>query len=207
MRRLHGQRPRLTGYASKPRNAKKGHHMTIGTKSSLYGAHSFLLHPLLVAIAWTKLYGFPWDPRLMVCFILHDVGYFGCTDMDGATGSRHPERGARIIAALFGEAWGDFCLFHSRSYATAAGAHYSKLCVADKYATALLPIWLATLLVSLTGEIDEYIGNPRIESAAVITGDVYLYSSDFSAHLRQWVEVNRHNTGRAPGPVAVTAEA
>lgn len=35
--------------------------MKIGTKSVLYGAHCFIIHPWFVALAWWKLYGFPWD--------------------------------------------------------------------------------------------------------------------------------------------------
>jgi hypothetical protein len=165
--------------------------MTIGTKSSLYGAHQFLLHPLMLAIAWTKLYGFPLDPRLYVAFLIHDWGYFGCTDMDGPSGSRHPERGARIMSALFGKEWGDFCLFHSRSYAKDAGQRFSRLCVADKYATAILPVWLQAFLVSLTGEIEEYMSNPQIKSTAIKSGDVRLYCQDFVAELKKWVEANK----------------
>ena len=51
--------------------------MKIGTRSVLFGAHAFWLHPWFVAAAWWKLYGFPWDPRLWVAFFLHDLGYFG----------------------------------------------------------------------------------------------------------------------------------
>ena len=35
--------------------------MTIGTRSVLYGAHCAVLHPWFLAVAWSKLYGFPWD--------------------------------------------------------------------------------------------------------------------------------------------------
>jgi hypothetical protein len=166
--------------------------MTIGTKSFLYGAHQFLLHPLMLAIAWTKLFGFPFDPRIWAAFLLHDIGYVGCTDMDGATGSRHPERGARVMAFLFGKAWGDFSLFHSRSYAQQAGSEISRLCVADKYATAIMPLWLATFLVTLTGEIKEYMAAPQIQSHATITGDVRMYCRDFRNHLAKWVAENRN---------------
>ena len=50
--------------------------MRIGTKSVLYGAHCVLVHPWFLAVAWWKLYGFPWDVRLWFAFALHDVGYF-----------------------------------------------------------------------------------------------------------------------------------
>ncbi len=40
--------------------------MRIGTKSVVFGAHQFWIHPFFVFIAWWRLYGFPWDPRLWV---------------------------------------------------------------------------------------------------------------------------------------------
>ena len=49
--------------------------MTIGTRSVLYGAHCAVLHSWFLAVAWSKLYGFPWDPRLWASFCLHDIGY------------------------------------------------------------------------------------------------------------------------------------
>lgn len=75
--------------------------MKIGTKSVLFGAHQFLLHPLFVAVAWWRLYGFPWDPRLWVAFFVHDLGYWGKPNMDGPEGEEHPWLGARIMGRLF----------------------------------------------------------------------------------------------------------
>lgn len=81
---------------------------TVGTRSVLYGAHCWFLHPWFVAWAWWKLYGFPWDPRLWVAFFVHDLGYVGKPNMDGPEGEEHPRLGARIMAALFdGVAWKD----------------------------------------------------------------------------------------------------
>lgn len=79
--------------------------MKIGTKSILYGAHCFFIHPWFVALAWWKLYGFPWDPRLWVAFFVHDLGYFGKPNMDGPEGELHPWWGARVMSALFDEPW------------------------------------------------------------------------------------------------------
>jgi len=79
--------------------------MTIGTKSLLFGVHQILLHPLFVAAAWKRLYSFPWDPRLWVAFFLHDIGYFGCSDMDREEGARHPEWGAALMWRLFDRRW------------------------------------------------------------------------------------------------------
>lgn len=33
--------------------------MKVGTKSVLFGAHCFFIHPVFVAIAWIKLFGWP----------------------------------------------------------------------------------------------------------------------------------------------------
>lgn len=71
--------------------------MKVGTKSVLFGAHCFLLHPLFVAIAWIKLYGFPFDPRIWIAFFVHDLGYWGKPNMDGVEGETHVEFGARIM--------------------------------------------------------------------------------------------------------------
>ena len=71
--------------------------MKIGTKSVLFGAHCFFLHPWFVAAAWTKLYGFPLDPRLWVAFFVHDLGYIGKPNMDGPEGERHPSTGAELM--------------------------------------------------------------------------------------------------------------
>ena len=83
--------------------------MKIGTKSVLFGAHCFLIHPFFVAAAWWKLYGFPWDPRLWVAFFVHDLGYLGKPNMDGPEGERHPEWGAWVMRRLFDEDRCDGC--------------------------------------------------------------------------------------------------
>lgn len=149
--------------------------MRMGTKSILFGAHQLLIHPLFVAAAWTKLYGFPFDPRLWASFFLHDIGYWGTAEMDGPEGVEHPLRGAQIMHRLFDgtrvigwkmpkhtpilvrdSRWFDFTIGHSRSYAKKHGIKASRLCAADKLATALTPGWLYLPMVSLTGEIKEY---------------------------------------------------
>jgi len=135
--------------------------MTIGTKTLLFGAHQFLLHPLFVAAAWWKLYGPPLDPRLWFAFFLHDVGYLGKPNLDGPEGETHPELGARIMKSLFGEKWGDLCLYHSRSIARKNGRESSLLSHADKLATSLMPRWLYLLQVKTTGEFREYLEHFR----------------------------------------------
>jgi len=75
--------------------------MTIGTRSVLYGAHCFFIHPFFVALGWWKLYGFPWDPRLWVAFFVHDLGYLGKPNIDGPEGQDHVFLGAKILGWLF----------------------------------------------------------------------------------------------------------
>lgn len=153
--------------------------MQIGTRSLLVGAHQFLLHPLMVALAWCKLYGFPFDPRLWIAFIVHDWGYWGKPNMDGDEGERHPEFGGRIMNRLFGAKWGNFTLLHSASYAKLYGAKVSQLWAADKFATILVPRVLYLPLVRFTGEIHEYM-DPTIavkyspEFLAMVEGKDYI---------------------------------
>jgi len=111
--------------------------MTIGTRSILYGAHCAVLHPWFLALAWWKLYGFPWDVRLWTAFWVHDIGYFSKNDMDGASGETHVELGARIMGLLFGESWAAFTAAHSQYWAKRNGRQFSRLCVADKLAFVL----------------------------------------------------------------------
>lgn len=75
--------------------------MKIGTRSLLFGAHQFLIHPWFVAAAWWRLYSFPFDPRLWVAFFVHDLGYWGKPNMDGPEGEEHPVFGAKIMGRWF----------------------------------------------------------------------------------------------------------
>lgn len=130
--------------------------MKIGTKSVLYGAHCFFVHPLFVALAWWKLYGFPWDPRLWIAFFVHDLGYWGMPNMDGPEGEEHPRWGANLMYEFFGHEWWRFVMYHSRFLAKRDREPFSRLCVADKLAVALEPWWLYLPRVIATGEIEEY---------------------------------------------------
>jgi hypothetical protein len=81
--------------------------MRVGTKSLLWGAHCFLIHPFFVFRAWCRLFGFPWDVRVLCACFLHDIGYFQRADMDGPDGEEHVILGARIMGRLFGPEWAD----------------------------------------------------------------------------------------------------
>lgn len=143
--------------------------MTVGTKSILYGAHTFWIHPLFVAYAWWRLYGFPWDIRLWVAFCVHDLGYWGKPNMDGPEGEDHVRLGASIMHWLFDEifglvpsyrsgrnTWYQFCFYHSRYMAKRYNTEPSRLCYADKLAFVITWPWLYKLQVQLTGEWREY---------------------------------------------------
>lgn len=143
--------------------------MNIGTKSVLYGAHCFFIHPFFVALGWWVLYGFspvpdPYlgtvslkDPRLWLAFFLHDLGYWGKPNMDGPEGERHPVWAARMMDRLTGDyRWWEFMFYHSRFLAKRDGKPYSMLCVADKMSVPLEPWWLYLPRVVATGEVHEY---------------------------------------------------
>lgn len=152
--------------------------MRIGTKSLLFGVHQVFIHPIFVAIAWWKLYGFPWDPRLWVAFVVHDWGYFGLPEMDGEIGDAHPYLGAELMQKWFdgwdvgsvgtpdspcyshwrlqNHYWYDFCLYHSRFLAKQNGKQPSRLCMADKLSLGIEPWWSYIPRAWLSGELKEY---------------------------------------------------
>lgn len=148
----------------------------VGSRSLLYGAHCFFIHPWFVALAWWKLYRFPWDPRLWIAFIIHDWGYWGCSNMDGEEGEQHPYWAAGLAhkwmpgrapgvwktglwRADYAFTWFDFFAYHSRFLAKQVNAQPSMLCWADKYAFALEPWWLYLPRARATGELAEYLGD------------------------------------------------
>lgn len=130
--------------------------MKLGTRSLLFGVHQFLLHPLLVGYAWRRVYGRWPSLRQAFCILIHDVGYFGCSDMDGPEGSEHPEMGARIADRVLGDEARRIVLFHSRVTAERHGEPISALCLPDKLSLFFYPSWLYTALALLSGELHEY---------------------------------------------------
>jgi hypothetical protein len=167
--------------------------MRIGTKSVLIGAHCFFLHPWFVACAWTRLYGFPFDPRLWIAFFVHDLGYIGKPNMDGPEGELHPYFGARIMGFLFGRRWHDFTLYHSRFLSKKNGAQYSKLCVADKMAIWITPAWLYLPMVRLTGEIKEYMKDAERNSNGTIkySDSAKVWYHNVQAYVLKWVKEHK----------------
>ncbi len=192
--------------------------MRVGTKSILFGAHAFWLHPFFVALAWARLYGFPWDPRLWVAFFVHDLGYWGKPNMDGRLGESHPFWAARLMARLFdrgkprfsytyplcdcgayravapGTKWSRFVLFHSRFLAKQWAEEPSRLCVADKLSIAITPFWLYYLLGRLSGEIWEYMalcGGGKYRDMNSASSDPREWFAEVQRYCREWVEANR----------------
>lgn len=174
--------------------------MRVGTKSILYGAHAFYLHPWFVVWAWWKLYGFPWDPRLWVAFFVHDLGYWGCPNMDGNEGERHPEWGAWVMHRLFDrgleDRWWYFTLYHSRFFAKQDGVQPSRLCIADKLAIVLTPSWLYVPMATATGEIHEYMRDfdENVDPGVEHSDDRYMWHGEVQAYVAAWVE--EHRDGR-----------
>lgn len=182
--------------------------MKVGTKSLLFGAHQVIIHPICVAIAWIKLYGFPFSIPIWTAFIVHDWGYWGKPDMDGDEGETHPELGANIMHKLFDKKsrmvdfnnrwcataptfkWYEFTLYHSRFYAEKKEHRISKLCVADKYAFCILPKRIYIMLASWSGEIYEYMYNGRstlyFHSKSAWYDYIYKYMID-------WVKEHKDN--------------
>lgn len=190
--------------------------MTVGTKSVLFGAHQFLIHPWFVAWGWWTLYGFPFDPRLWVSFFVHDLGYIGKLNMDGPEGERHPVLGASLMAIFDGVwpirpkfliggegiaacwmtnrgavhmgTWAKFSLLHSRYFAKTLGLQPSRLCMADKLAIALTPGWLYLPLVRASGEIHEYMAHAKHR----IVGNINITDDEkqrvISASQTEWYQ-------------------
>ena len=173
--------------------------LSIGTKSILFGAHCFLIHPVIIAIAWIKLYGFPFDPRIWISFFVHDLGYLGKADIDGSEGRAHVILGANIMSIFDKKGstkWHDFAKYHSRYYAKEDNAKPSKLCIADKLAICIEPSWLYLPRVKASGEILEFMAMAK--SGGLQAGDhkdiYYAWHKSVKAYMRKWVE--EHKDGK-----------
>lgn len=187
--------------------------MKIGTKSVLFGAHCFFIHPWFVALGWWKLYGFPWDPRMWVAFAVHDLGYWGKPNMDGEEGEYHPMLGAKIMRWLFDSdaswfsrtaggvlnlifgrhdlSWFYFSYYHSRFLAKRYEVPFSPLCVADKLAITLTWRWLYLFCVNLTGEVEEYMKlSDRMCDFPTPESQRAWYDA-MTKYVRSWVEEHK----------------
>lgn len=130
--------------------------MKRGTKSLLFGVHQFAIHPIVVGLAWIKCYHRLPRWHEAVAIVVHDWGYWGCSDMDGREGKLHPIRGAAIADWIAGEKAGRLALCHSISLSRVLDAEPSALYLPDKVSILFEPRWFYWLRAKLSGEIDEY---------------------------------------------------
>jgi len=151
--------------------------MNVGTKSILWGVHQFLWHPLTVARAWRSLHGKWPSLNQWISIFVHDLGYWGCPNMDGTEGKEHPLAGAemawrwvyianRLRGRTVNQCWHyadtsfDFALGHSTHYAKARlDGKVSTLYLADKASILFDPPWFYLLRGWLSGEVAEYVTN------------------------------------------------
>lgn len=186
--------------------------ISVGSRSILFGVHCFLVHPWFVALAWWRLYGFPWDPRLWVAFFVHDLGYWGKPNMDGSEGETHPELGGRIMGWLFDyndahdwcefvgipdpdyRKWELFTSSHSRYYAWSKFRNPSKLCAADKLSFCFEPYWLYVLRARMSGELKEYINSSGLinsNNASLSENSIAkLWYHKTKMHFLRWTAKN-----------------
>lgn len=155
--------------------------MNIGTKSILFGVHQFVWHPISVALAFRRVHRrLPswWEAVGIVC---HDLGYWGCTDMDGPSGEPHPRGGAAIAAKICSLFSYDraldvyfFCLYHSSNFARIHGAPTSALYLPDKVSIFYDPAWFYLLRARASGELDEYVLREALKARTTFTDEQWL---------------------------------
>ncbi|WP_353541071.1 hypothetical protein [Deinococcus xinjiangensis] len=134
-------------------------------------------------------------------FFLHDLGYWGKPDMDGTAGEQHVELGAAIMGRLFGPAWKNFTLGHSRYYAQHLGLLPSRLCMADKYSFVLESRTFYLWRACLSGEINEYLAHRHHGKYAVMgpttysaeqRADLLAWHTELAEYLRRYVLLHAH---------------
>lgn len=122
--------------------------MTEGTKSYLIGCHQFLIHPIIIVIAWKKHFGtmpLLWE---LICIFLHDIGHIGLDYLSDYKQKKiHYKKGALIADKLFGLK--GFLLV--AGHTTQSGYNKSKLFWADKYSRVITPIWWLRLNNKIEG--------------------------------------------------------
>lgn len=125
-----------------------------GTKSVLIGSHS-IVHSILIVIAWKKLYGkFP-NWKMVICILLHDIGYCGMNHITNKSNVGHSDLGANIAEKLFGKHYGDIVRYHTYGAAKRDGRELSVLEKPDEYSFIIAPRWWMKLNAVIEGfEID-----------------------------------------------------
>lgn len=115
--------------------------MTEGTKSMLFGCHQIIIHPLIVLVAWYRLYRRWPKPWQLVCILIHDIGHWGKDYLTYFEHKRdHWRAGAELARRLFGDEAYWFCRWHSK---TSNGNSWqpNDLFYADKYSWLCAPRW------------------------------------------------------------------
>jgi hypothetical protein len=176
--------------------------MRVGTKSVLFGAHAFYLHPFAVLAGYVILYGLPRDPRVLLGILVHDVGYWGMDLVEGDGSENHVELGGRIMDWLCGRRWGNFVRLHSRSWCELHGQPFSRLCVADKLGFVITPAWVYLPMARASGELREYMaaadgrdGGGKFTDAErrlLQSGNWKLWLKGLKSYTRRWVEAHRN---------------
>lgn len=171
--------------------------MNVGTKSVLFGVHQFLWHPMTVALAFCRVHRrLPswWEA---IGIATHDLGYWGCTDMDGDSGINHPQVGARLAARIVGIFSEDracdvyfFCLYHSSSYARRCDELPSALYLPDKVSILFDPAWFYLFRARLSGELDEYVMRECLRYGLTLTDEAWL--KDYRARVQEKLTAHKH---------------
>lgn len=138
----------------------------------------------------------------MLTFFVHDLGYIHKRNTDGPEGEEHVRFGGTIMRCLFGSAWEDFTVCHSRFWAKKRGRPFSRLCVADKLAFVITPLWPYLPMTRWTGELKEYRNNARLrlaetrnlepwEARCIAFGDEIAFLVAARSYTGRWVEHHR----------------
>lgn len=193
--------------------------MKVGTKSVLFGVHQFIIHPLVVALAWKACYRH-WPTRIQwAAIICHDFGYWNSADIDGPEGTTHPVAGAIMADELAYRLcwlawllkpwrWGKLgrayqaalaqnegfqaywlSLYHSARYAAQDGVSVSALCLPDKVSVLFEPEWFYLFRGWLSGETVEYVDNSPNKGESAAA-----WLRGYRAHRRQQLQQHLKGT-------------
>jgi hypothetical protein len=108
------------------------------------------------------------------------------------------------VASTGSYTWYDFSLLHSRHYSKRLNKSFSRLCVADKYAICLTPVWLYDPLVNLTGEVKQYMQTAKdnivlnenssyghkLMKRGALAGDSKVWYRGLQYYMLNWVSKN-----------------
>lgn len=179
---------------------------SVGTRSVLFGVHQFLWHPLTVGLAWRRLYQ-TWPTRWeWLAIFMHDLGYWGCEDMDGPQGKEHPKHSyLALVKFCRWTGWdnrrrafdsGELILGHSRSFCVEHELAVSRLCDPDKLSVLYDPAWFYWLRACLSGEIFEYRTREE-ERRGEKFSSVWVWLQSYRRAIRARF-ATRLKSGRAP---------